>query len=63
MMSFFNFLKMYPLMTTLFIVAFVAITLMFIIGIYKLSLIILISLIIALVGYVLERSQILNIKN
>lgn len=62
MMNFLNFFKMYPLMTTLFIVAFISLTLIFIIGIYKFALVVLLSLIIAVIGYILDRSQILNNK-
>jgi uncharacterized membrane protein len=59
-MNLLNFFKKYPLMTILFIVAFVSITLIFIIGIYKLALVVLLSLIIGTIGYLLDRSQILN---
>lgn len=60
MMNFLKFFKTHPLMTILFIVAFLSLTLMFIIGIYKLALVILLSLIMAVIGYALDRSQILN---
>lgn len=59
-MNFLKILKRYPLMTILFIVAFVSLTLIFIIGIYKLALIVILSLIIGTIGYLLDRSQILN---
>lgn len=62
MMNFLKFFKMHPLMTTLFIVAFISLTLIFIIGIYKFALVVLLSLIIAVIGYILDRSQILNNK-
>lgn len=61
-MNFFKILKRYPLTTTLFIIAFVSLTLIFIIGIYKFALVVLLSFIIGFLGYVLERSQILNKK-
>ena len=62
MMNFLKFFKMYPLMTALFIVAFVSLTLIFVIGIYKFALVVLLSFIIGAIGYMLDRSQILNKK-
>lgn len=59
-MSFLKIFKMYPLTMALFVVAFVSLALIFIIGIYKFALVVLLSLIIAIIGYVLERSQILK---
>lgn len=59
-MDILNQLKAHPLMVTLFLVAFVSLTLIFLIGVYKFALVILISLILGFVGYLLDRSDILS---
>lgn len=59
-MDILNQLKQHPLMVILFLVTFVSLTLIFIVGVYKFSLIILISLVIGFVGYLLDRSGILS---
>ncbi len=59
-MDILNQLKAHPLMVALFIVAFFSLTLIFLIGVYKFALVILISLILGFVGYLLDRSDILS---
>ncbi len=59
-MNLFKIFKMHPLTTTIFIIAFISLSIIFIIGIYKFALIVLLSLIITVIGYLLERSEILK---
>ena len=52
----------YTIFPELFIVTFISLAFVFLIGIYRFALVILLSLISAIIGYILDRSQILNKK-
>lgn len=60
MMNFLKIFKMHPLTTAIFIVTFISLSLIFIIGIYKFALVVLLSLLITVVGYIIERSGVLK---
>ncbi len=59
-MDILNQLKAHPFMVALFLISFFSLTLIFLIGVYKFALVILISLILGFVGYLLDRSEILS---
>ena len=58
----FDYFKMYPFTTLLLICAFIFFTLIFIVGIYKFALIIVLSLIFGFIEYLIDRSQVLKKK-